>query len=217
MRCQMAQDKRSWGETLRWPLPLSPILSHTLKPHGHRGRVEGRGEGAVRAGVSMKPIKYTQAKHWLTPKMERYQGMPWQVRRQAGIWIALLKIWLACCTASRTVAPAPTFTLSAISALLYLEMLSLPPPAWCTLTCPQPLLLKQNPGMSVQNVSEGAVVVLGEWLWDRDRREDKSEMELRNECGWNYRSRGTLLLLFVVMLIITPPWLLPYFCRQGKS
>lgn len=66
------------------------------------------------------------------------------------------------------------------------------PPAWRTLTCPQTSAAahRQNRGISVHKPSEGVVVVVGEWLRDWDRHRDKGDVELRNGCGWNYKSRG---------------------------
>ncbi len=110
LRCQMAQDKPSLGETAWWPLPLSPILSHTLKTHGNR---DGGGRG-YQWCPSKHTHSYTQALQWLTPEMQRYQGMPWHILKQAKNLNSPWKIWLACGTAALPHGQCPTSNISCL-------------------------------------------------------------------------------------------------------
>lgn len=88
LRCQMAQDKPSLGETAWWPLPLTPILSHTLKTHGNRNGVcvcvGGRGGWISVMHQSMRA--HTEASHWL-----RYKIMAClNIFRRSGLWLCCL-------------------------------------------------------------------------------------------------------------------------------
>lgn len=179
MRCQMAQDKCSWGETLRWPLLLSPILSHTLKPHGGRGRMKGRGSGKgwgyqwypsnARTSQALTNSRdATISRHALTDsEAGRNLNSP------SKSLVSLLRglkdsgpgsnIHFVC-------HPCPAIPGDAISS----------PPAWHTLTCPQNSAAahRQNRGISVHKLSEGAVV----WFWvsDSETETDTEIKEIRS-------------------------------------
>lgn len=169
MRCQMAQDKCSWGETLCWPLLLSPILSHTLKPHG--GRMEGRGSGKGR-GYQWYPsnARTSQAltnsqdasisRHALTDS-EAGRNLNSPSKSLVSLLLSLKdsgpgsNVHFVC-------QPCPHYTCRCYLLSACMVHTDLPPNLSAAAR-------RQNRGVSVQKLSEGVAVVLGEWVRDWDR------------------------------------------------